>query len=280
MLQRFRQRFGTAGLVVAILALVAALGGTALAASGALTGKQKKEVKKIAKKFAGKPGAPGAAGPAGPQGPAGPAGAAGKDGAAGPEGPEGPEGAKGATGPTGVGSKGATGPEGPAGATGATGATGPEGGGGGFPTVLPEGESEIGTWSVTIPPMSAFYEAYTSISFPIPVSEAGGAEQVFFFTSEEVLFEEFGTSGCKWALFEENALPESTVPGTLCVFTETANAYYENMSGEPTFVIPGTVIENGYGPTGTNITVSKKNTEPAVTDLHMAGAWAIQAPEA
>ena len=64
MLHRFRERFGTAGLVVAIVALVAALGGTALAATGALTAKQKKEVKAIAKSFQG-------TGPAGAQGPAG-----------------------------------------------------------------------------------------------------------------------------------------------------------------------------------------------------------------
>jgi hypothetical protein len=69
-----REPFGTAGLIVACVALIAALGGTALAAKGALTGKQKKEVEKIAKKFAGKPGAPGAPGPVGPQGAVGPKG--------------------------------------------------------------------------------------------------------------------------------------------------------------------------------------------------------------
>ena len=73
MLSSFRDRFGTAGMVIAVIALVAALGGTALAASGALTGKQKKEVEKIAKKFQG-------TGPAGAQGPAGPAGAKGDKG--------------------------------------------------------------------------------------------------------------------------------------------------------------------------------------------------------
>lgn len=73
MLSSFRDRFGTAGVVIAVIALVAALGGTALAASGALTGKQKKEVEKIAKKFQG-------TGPAGAQGPAGPAGAKGDKG--------------------------------------------------------------------------------------------------------------------------------------------------------------------------------------------------------
>jgi Collagen triple helix repeat (20 copies) len=76
---------------VAIVALIAALTGTALAAAG-LTAKQKKEVKKIAKQFAGKPGAPGAPGPAGP------AGSKGDTGARGPEGPQGQQGVQGVQG--------------------------------------------------------------------------------------------------------------------------------------------------------------------------------------
>ena len=85
MLASFRDRFGTAGVIVAVIALVVALGGTALAASGALTGKQKKEVEKIAKKFQG-------TGPAGAQGPAG---ANGKDGSNGSNGTNGSPGAPG-----------------------------------------------------------------------------------------------------------------------------------------------------------------------------------------
>jgi hypothetical protein len=90
MFERFRGRFGTAGLILAVIALVLAVAGAAFAAGGGLTGKQKKEVTKIAKKYAGMPGAPG---------PQGPAGANGKDGAPGPEGPKGSPGAPGAPGP-------------------------------------------------------------------------------------------------------------------------------------------------------------------------------------
>jgi hypothetical protein len=72
-IRAIREPFGTAGLIVAMVALVAALGGTALAAKGALTGKQKKEVEKIAMKFQG-------SGPAGPAGPAGSKGDPGADG--------------------------------------------------------------------------------------------------------------------------------------------------------------------------------------------------------
>lgn len=85
MLTRIHNRLGTAGLILAVLALIAALTGTALAAAG-LSSKQKKEVTKIAKKYAGAPGPAGVPGPAGAQGPPGAAGAAGKDGANGKDG--------------------------------------------------------------------------------------------------------------------------------------------------------------------------------------------------
>ena len=91
MLNRIRDRFGTAGLIVSIMALVLALAGGAFAASG-LNSKQKKQVKAIAKQFAGKPGA---TGPAGPAGPTGSAGANGKDGTNGRDGTNGTNGTNG-----------------------------------------------------------------------------------------------------------------------------------------------------------------------------------------
>jgi hypothetical protein len=106
-IRAIREPFGTAGLIVAMVALVAALGGTALAAKGALTGKQKKEVTAIAKKFAGQPG------------PAGPAGANGTNGTNGAKGDTGAKGDKGATG-----DKGDKGDPGSPGSPGAAGADG------------------------------------------------------------------------------------------------------------------------------------------------------------
>jgi hypothetical protein len=97
MFTRLRRHLGTAGLLVAVVALVAALGGGAVAANsgggdatasakkkkakkaGGLNAKQKKQVKAIAKGLVGT----GPAGPAGPAGPTGPAGANGSDGARG-----------------------------------------------------------------------------------------------------------------------------------------------------------------------------------------------------
>jgi hypothetical protein len=78
MISRVHNRLGTGGMIVAVVALVAALTGGAYAASGGLTAKQKKQVKKIARteaqKFSG-------AGPQGPVGPQGPPGAPGQTGA-------------------------------------------------------------------------------------------------------------------------------------------------------------------------------------------------------
>lgn len=164
MFSKLHDRLGTAGLVVAVIALVVALGGSAVAA---LSGAEKKEVKKIAKKFAGKRG------PAGRQGPAGPAGAKGDAGAPGTPGANGlpgTPGAKGATGPTGAdgtaGAKGATGATGPTGATGVTGPVGP---------TAPSGLTQTGAWGT-------YSEAATitgeEISFPIPLASAPVLKQV------------------------------------------------------------------------------------------------------
>jgi hypothetical protein len=75
-------RFGTAGVVLGVIALIAALGGTAFAAGGGLSGKQKKEVKAIAKSFQGT-GPAGAAGTNGTNGTNGKNGTTGKDGTTG-----------------------------------------------------------------------------------------------------------------------------------------------------------------------------------------------------
>ena len=113
MFSRIHSKLGPAGLIVALVALVAAVTGSAFAA-GVFTKAEEKKIIKIAKKYAGKQGPQGTVGPQGAVGPQGPAGVAGKEGARGPEGPEGPEG--------------------PAGPTTA---------------VLPPGETQTGIWSFT-----------------------------------------------------------------------------------------------------------------------------------
>jgi hypothetical protein len=143
MLQRFQDRVGTAGLVLAVVALVLALGGGAYAASGALTSKQKKEVTKIAqteaKKYAGKTG---------PAGSNGSNGAKGDTGATGSEGKQGPQGVQGA--------EGKRGPEGPEGLEGSPWTAG---------GTLPKGATETGTWTMNGGGTAA--EQAAPISFPI-----------------------------------------------------------------------------------------------------------------
>lgn len=126
-------------MVVAMLALLVALGGTATAAGVLITGKQVKDgsltgldVKDKslrAKDFEGS--VRGGLGPQGPAGPPGPRGETGPQGTVGPGGPSGGPGPTGAPGPPGsAGAAGATGPPGPAGSTGPAGpagATGPPG---------------------------------------------------------------------------------------------------------------------------------------------------------
>jgi hypothetical protein len=101
MISRIQSKFGTAGLVVAIVALVVALTGAAFAAGG-LTKQQEKQVKKIAKKYAGKQGAQGPIGPQGPAGPKGDPGAKGDKGDQGDQGIQGKQGLPGAPGEDGA----------------------------------------------------------------------------------------------------------------------------------------------------------------------------------
>ncbi|TMK58184.1 MAG: hypothetical protein E6G51_03525 [Actinobacteria bacterium] len=188
MISRLHQKLGTAGFVIACVALIAALAGTAFAAAG-LNSKQKKEVKKIAKQFAGKPGKDGAPGPAGP---------AGKDGTNGTNGTDGKDGAPGKDGksvitvsfgggaePTGNpcnenggmsievegsgtkkivcnGEEGLEGPKGDEGDPWTAGGT------------LPSGETETGAWAFG-PASESTFEATVPISFSIPLPSALGS---------------------------------------------------------------------------------------------------------
>jgi hypothetical protein len=160
-------------LVIACVALIAALGGTALAAKGALTGKQKKEVEKIAKKFAGKPGAPGAQGPAG---------ANGKDGAKGDKGDAGTNGSSGTNGKSIEVLAGASGCGAPGGSTvqvqGEPGTAqevcNGEDGQTGFTETLPSGATETG--SIAGDALSSETAASVRTDVPIPFSIPLAAE--------------------------------------------------------------------------------------------------------
>lgn len=147
MLSRIHNKLGTAGLILAIMALIAALGGAAFAAGG-LTKQQEKQVKKIAKKFAGKPGA---------TGPQGPKGDTGEKGPKGDPGGKGDRGEKGATGEAGACSE-----------------EKPE-------CVLTPGATETGAWATSLLPRVEEEEealvfrpglSLTALSFNIPLKVA------------------------------------------------------------------------------------------------------------
>jgi hypothetical protein len=142
MFNRIHQKLGTAGFIISIVALVAALGGGAYAASGGLTGKQKKEVEKIAKSVS-KPGKTGATGATGPAGAAGTAGAKGDTGATG---------TAGTNGTNGVGTPGKEGSPWTAGGT------------------LPSGKTESGNWAYG--PAEEGTIGFASIAFGIPLTSA------------------------------------------------------------------------------------------------------------
>jgi Collagen triple helix repeat (20 copies) len=131
-----REPFGTAGLLVAIAALIFALAGGAYAANNLAAGASKAKVGKQGKQ--GKPGKPGATGPQGPAGAAGPAGPAGPQGKEGPEGKQGPKGENGTT---------------------------------GFTEHLPSGKTLKGDWSVDQTVSEAVIVG-GSASFGIPLGEA------------------------------------------------------------------------------------------------------------
>lgn len=198
MLRRIREPFGKAGAIVAILALIAALGGGAYAAGGGFTGKQKKEVKKLTKAEAKKWAAKFAK-----AGPAGAPGVPGKDGAPGEKGQQGEKGEKGEKGETGEkGEKGEQGEQGKQGEKGDSGesvnivpltagdpncpaggakftnltgtafaCSGAEGGGGGFPETLPSGRTMQGYWQVAGEKGFLFFGVYAlaTITFPLPL---------------------------------------------------------------------------------------------------------------
>lgn len=198
MISRIHSKLGTAGFIIAIVALVASLGGGAYAARQAgLNGKQKKQVKKIAqteaKKFSGVPG------PAGPAGPAGAAGAAGPKGDKGDKGDTGDKGNTGNTGPAGP-----TGPEGPEGSPWVAGGT------------LPPGETETGVWA-----LGPFAKtAFVPLSFNIPLESAPEWHFVNAEEEEQSGEEPFHAVENCFGSASEPTAPE----GSLCIYEAFSEA--------------------------------------------------------
>ena len=177
-------QFGTAGLVLSIVAIVLALGGGAYAANHATASKAKQGPRGKT----GKTGPAGPAGPAGATGPAGPAGAKGENGAAGGAGAPGESvtvtesanafGAHCNNTTTGKG-----GSEFKVGASTAYACNG-KNGTTGFTEFLPEGKTETGTWEVQGYLPGAEEYLSSTASFNIPLEHAP--------TTIHYIFEESG----------------------------------------------------------------------------------------
>jgi hypothetical protein len=182
MISRIHSKLGTAGLVVAIVALVAALTGAAFAAGGGLTSKQKKEVKNIAKQYAGKNGAPGAKGDAGAPGAKGDAGAPGKQG-----------------------DQGIPGEDGADGEDGACSTANPE-------CILPSGATETGSWAAG----PGGLPTIVALPFNIPLAEAPEAMHFVNSAGEEQkpASLEFQTP----VICEGSAAAPTAPPGHLCIY--------------------------------------------------------------
>jgi hypothetical protein len=267
-ISRIHQKLGTAGFVISIVALVAALGGGAYAASGGLSGKQKKEVAKIAqteaKKFAGKPGAPGATGAAGPAGTAGGAGAKGDkgdQGSTGKAGGPGPAGKSVEVGPAGAG-------ECPSGGTIVEVEAEPatqqfvcngEDGQTGFTETLPSGKTETGAWA--LPASSG--EGVAPISFAIPLSSAVNISSVEIMASGEA-----AKPGCTGGTSQS---PKAD-PGFLCIYTGLGS-----LGSGPIVIRAGAsgpaAVELGAGTTGGYLQAT------ALTSMvgTVSGTWAVTA---
>ena len=227
--RRFKDRFGTAGVVLGVITLILALGGSAIAASK-LTGPQKKEVAKIAKKEAQKyansnPGAPGTAGTNGTNG---------KDGTNGTNGIDGEDGEAGADGDDGdsVTSSAASAGECANGGTkftaangtskacnGAPGAPGPEGSPWTAGGTLPPTKTEAGSWYMTIdreiPAFGGLISGTDVVSFPIPLAVGLPPEKTLIVEKDESPVKASCDDGVGTPAGPGH--PEAD-PGFLCVF--------------------------------------------------------------
>jgi hypothetical protein len=269
---RFHDRFGTAGVVLGVIALVLSLSGGAFAASKALT---KSQVKKIAKEEAKKyansnPGAPGAPG------------SPGKDGTNGTNGTNGTDGVS----VTGTAASVGECPNGGvkyASASGDNTVCNGEDGTTGFTDTLPPGKTETGTWAVGELTAGATPSSGNSmgvpLSFAIPLSEGLGAGQVHFINEdgEEVFSAAPGDSGTSTAC--TGSVEEPTAEqGNLCVYMGNNAFRVGSSSNDQIFTASVT--------SSTHVPINGTNTAGAVLKITfsepeavMSGTWAVTEEE-
>jgi collagen triple helix repeat protein len=275
MFKRIHHKLGTAGFIISIVALVAALGGGAYAANGGSAAKATASAKAKQGKQ-GKPGKTGPAGPAGATGPAGAPGAKGDTGAAGSNGTNGTNGKDGTNGTNGKSVK----AESASVAECSTGGTKFEvegsgtsshvcngaggGGGGGFPATLPPGASETGTWWYQ-GNSGAAQAAPISFSIPLSAADAASIKTVHSSTETAATFE----AECPGTIAEPQAKP-----GALCLYlSEEGNVSKPVEFYQPDFET--TVSSGGLGTSGVLLAYENLDKE------HIAGgSFAVTAPAA
>jgi hypothetical protein len=248
MISKLHARLGTAGFILSIVALVAALGGGAYAANAGLSGKQKKEVEKIAKKYAGKPGAAGGAGPAGPKGDAG---TAGTNGAAGNDG----------TSVTNTALVAGNGHCSKGGAEFKVGSGAPTyacNGATGYTETLPAGKSETGAWGLSTPLSGGSVTEDVSVSYNIPLSAAPEVNLILGSEGVSPEAKKGNLANCPGTVKAPRA-----EPGNLCLYAAETFGPTGITAVEPWFSeASGTVINISIGPTGG----------------YAKGTWAVTAP--
>ena len=285
MIPRIREQLGPAGFVIAIVALVAALGGGAYAASGGSSdGKATASADgKATASAKGKPGPRGKTGKTGKTGPAGPAGPAGLAGAAGPAGPKGDPGAKGDSGTPG--SPGAPGKgvvlteittaglEGECVGVGGTrvevegtpaskkyvcnGKDGASGDG-----TLQPGETETGTWWFQGNGAES-QGAPISFTTPLSVADAALIKEAHFSTEEAAAFE----AECPGDINNPGA-----EPGALCFFISDEGEALPVGVFQPNY--ENTIEENGLGTSGVILFFTTQ-----APSKFASGSFAVTAPE-
>jgi hypothetical protein len=278
MFSTLRTRFGIPG-VISVIALVFAMLGGAYAANNSSSGGKATASAKAKKGPRGPKGPKGDAGPAGPQGPVGPAGPKGDAGSNGSNGTNGQDGKDGKDG-EGVTISAYVGPEceegsGEEGAkfTNASGTAyacngaGGSGGGGGFPATLPPGATETGSWNFAFDGTNR----YSTISFPIPLSDAAAASA----SANRAFVARLGGGGgflCTGSVAEPTA-----VPGALCIYTSNFGTTFE--PGNPTKVFKfASGEEEGVSTTGA--LTYWEFPESLAVGAHSSGTFAVTAPEA
>ena len=254
MISRLHRHIGTAGLIVAIVALVAALGGGAYAATNSGKATASAKGKQGPRGKTGKPGKPGPAGPKGDTGAAGAAGAKGDVGSAGSAGAPGKSvvmsaasGAECASGGTKFEVEGAGSPR-----KVCNGQTG-------FTETLPSEKTETGTWGFTRDSTltSGFGIGYSPISFPIPLEAGLDASQVSIVPAAGP-----PTADCPGT----DAAPTAE-PGFLCLYIGS-----EAGTVAPRVAKASDVTAAGADNTGAIVVIEFEGTGPQIT-----GTWAVTA---